>query len=700
MNQATQYKVIDIAIVTMVWLLAILIVQPLGDFPLNDDWAYATDVKNLLQTGSFAPVGWTSMSLLTHVLWGALCCSIFGFSFEILRFSSLFIGLICLCNVYLIIRELGASRFLALLVALTLGFNPIYFALSFTFMTEISFMAFVSYAALFFIRHLRSESLPNLLLATLFCIIATLSRQTGLFLPLAFIFAFAWKKYTTLYKIPNPNTLTSPLSLLTSPLSFLLPFAALKCFEYYMFSVGKTQALYGLQVDELKYLLLNIPEILPLRVVKNTYQASLYLGLMGLPVWGFLSYQKVTNHHKSGGFKPAAFAMVFPILFLFGIIINDSQMPTLIGILEASGIGPRTLYDTYTLQIPTDNLPQYFWQIVTYASAIGAGLLWSLMLTPIYFLFFGNEKTEKTKGQIFSNQFSPSAVLFLMSAAIYFAPFALVGFYDRYLLPLMMVVLLGVVALYTSLRRTNDFSRCRDSTPQPPPKGDKHANSSSQNEEFLPKKESPHSFPPLEKKLHSFPPLEKSPHSSPPLEKSPRSSPPLEKSPRSSPPLEKSPRSSPPLEKSPRSSPPLEGAGGRKNTNTNSQNFFFFIKIVREPKKTTAILALVLMVIFSIASTHDYLTWNRTRWQAIDNLIKNENILNTQIDGGFEFGGWYNFHEIEIETDAEKSWWWVKDAKYILTFNELSGYDIHAKYIYDSWLQGEQAIFVLKEICR
>jgi len=670
MNQATQYKVIDIALVTMVWLLAILIVQPLGDFPLNDDWAYATDVKNLLQTGSFAPVGWTSMSLLTHVLWGALCCSIFGFSFEVLRFSSLFIGLICLCNVYLIIRELGASRFLALLVALTLGFNPIYFALSFTFMTEISFMAFVSYAALFFIRHLRSESLPNLLLATLFCIIATLSRQTGLFLPLAFIFAFAWKKYTTLYKIPNPNTLTSPLSPLTSLLSFLLPFAALKCFEYYMFSVGKTQALYGLQVDELKYLLLNIPEILPLRVVKNTYQASLYLGLMGLPVWGFLSYQKVTNHHKSGRFKPAAFVMVFPILFLFGIIINDSQMPTLIGILEASGIGPRTLYDTYTLQIPTDNLPQYFWQIVTYASAIGAGLLWSLMLTPIYFLFFGNEKTEKTKGQIFSNQFSPSAVLFLMSAAIYFAPFALVGFYDRYLLPLMMVVPLGVVALYTSLPHTNDFSRYKDSTPQPPPNGDTHANSSSQNEEFLPKKESPRSFPPLEKKPHSFPPLEKSP------------------------------RSSPPLEKSPRSSPPLEGAGGWKNTNTNSQNFFFFIKIVREPKKTTAILALVLMVIFSIASTHDYLAWNRTRWQAIDNLIKNENILNTQIDGGFEFGGWYNFHEIEIETDAEKSWWWVKDAKYILTFNELSGYDIHAKYIYDSWLQGEQAIFVLKEICR
>ena len=126
MNRVTKYKITDIAIITTVWILAIFIVQPIGDFPLNDDWAYATDVKNLLQTGSFAPIGWTSMSLLSHVLWGALCCAIFGFSFEVLRFSTLFISLICLWNVYLIGRELGASRFVALLVAFTLGFNPIY----------------------------------------------------------------------------------------------------------------------------------------------------------------------------------------------------------------------------------------------------------------------------------------------------------------------------------------------------------------------------------------------------------------------------------------------------------------------------------------------------------------------------------------------------------------------------------------------
>ena len=148
-------KFIDCILIAVLWLVAILLVNPMGDFPLNDDWAYATDVKNLLETGVFNPIGWTSMSLFTHVLWGALWCSIFGFSFEVLRASTLFISLICLWNVYLIGRETGASRLLALVLAFTLAFNPIYFALSFTFMTEVSFMTFISFAALFFIKYLK-----------------------------------------------------------------------------------------------------------------------------------------------------------------------------------------------------------------------------------------------------------------------------------------------------------------------------------------------------------------------------------------------------------------------------------------------------------------------------------------------------------------------------------------------------------------
>jgi len=163
-----------------------------------------------------------------------------------------------------------------------------------------------------------------------------------------------------------------------------------------MFSTGKIQALYGLQVDELKYLLLNVPEILPIRVLRNIYQMSLYIGLMGLPVWVFLTW-KTAAYHKSGGFNPTAFVMLFlPILFLFGVIINDSQMPTLVGICEASGIGPRTLHDAYFLQISNDTLPHFFWQMITYASALGAGLMWALLVCG--FLFSFKQEKNNTLG--------------------------------------------------------------------------------------------------------------------------------------------------------------------------------------------------------------------------------------------------------------------------------------------------------------
>ena len=53
---------------------------------------------------------------------------------------------------YFLLRRLGASRGLAVLGALLLGFNPIYFALSFTFMTDVPFTALVVVSLLVMFR--------------------------------------------------------------------------------------------------------------------------------------------------------------------------------------------------------------------------------------------------------------------------------------------------------------------------------------------------------------------------------------------------------------------------------------------------------------------------------------------------------------------------------------------------------------------
>jgi len=110
-------------------------------------------------------------------------------------------------------------------------------------------------------------------------------------------------------------------------------------------------------------------------------------------------------------------------------MINDSQMPTLIGILEASGVGPRTLHDAYFLQISTDELPRFFWQIITYASALGAGLMWALLACGFLFSFkkeknntlgmFANIRRTLLKCQ--TNGYL--GLFFLLSAMIYFVDF-------------------------------------------------------------------------------------------------------------------------------------------------------------------------------------------------------------------------------------------------------------------------------------
>ena len=41
--------------------------------------------------------------------------------------------------------------------------------------------------------------------------------------------------------------------------------------------------------------------------------------------------------------------------------------------------------------------------------------------------------------------------------------------------------------------------------------------------------------------------------------------------------------------------------------------------------------------------THDYLAWNRVRWQALDQLVRAENIAPSRIDGGFEFNGQHHY---------------------------------------------------------
>ena len=79
-----------------VFAVAVVLVNPVGDFPLNDDWSYGSAVKGLVEQGVYRLSDWTAMPLLTQVLWGSLFSLPAGFSFTALRFSTLAMSLLAL----------------------------------------------------------------------------------------------------------------------------------------------------------------------------------------------------------------------------------------------------------------------------------------------------------------------------------------------------------------------------------------------------------------------------------------------------------------------------------------------------------------------------------------------------------------------------------------------------------------------------
>jgi len=179
----------------------LLVVNPIGDFPLNDDWAYAENVKALVVDHKIYFSDWPAMTLIVHTVWGALFCKIFGFSFTVLRFSNLIMGWFGLLATYALFREGNFSKKNAFWCTLLIGFNPIYFSLSYTYMTDVPFYTLVVMASLYFIKALNGKGDYNIIFATLYSVLAVLMRQLGVLMPLAFLFIFLIKRKITLKSV-------------------------------------------------------------------------------------------------------------------------------------------------------------------------------------------------------------------------------------------------------------------------------------------------------------------------------------------------------------------------------------------------------------------------------------------------------------------------------------------------------------------
>ena len=112
----------DCATIAGAGLLVAIVLRPFPDAPFIDDWAYSWSVQHLLETGDFLFPEVVLNPIVTQVLWGALFCLPFGFSLAALRVSTWVLGVLAVCGLYLLVRELGGGRRAALAAGALLGF--------------------------------------------------------------------------------------------------------------------------------------------------------------------------------------------------------------------------------------------------------------------------------------------------------------------------------------------------------------------------------------------------------------------------------------------------------------------------------------------------------------------------------------------------------------------------------------------------
>lgn len=403
------------------WLAVVLLVNPAGEFPLNDDWCYAKSVETLVQEGRLHLYNWGEMTLVAHVWWGALFAKVVGFSFAALRASTLVMGFLAVLGTYTLTRTANLARGWALLAAALLLVNPLFVALSHSFMTDVPFTAVIVWASVLYLRAAKNGSYLCLSLAIVLTAWAFLIRQLALVLPLAWLAAMLLTK---------PRNRRTMLHALLPALVLALVYVG---YSYGMEAAGLLQERYNNKLSVLGGVLGNLTPEKLVNIPGYVVVSASYLGLFLLPI-ALAAIPKTVWQRKKWWFGGIGIALL-AVLFFTGKLI-----PALDNVLIDAGIGPTTTYDHYNnfKQTPAPQAPMALWLLVTAAGVAGGlGLLWQPLSAGGSLIRLRSKRPLQTPFVF--------AFAFLF---IYLAPFMVVGIYDRYLVTIMpLAVLLCVQQL-------------------------------------------------------------------------------------------------------------------------------------------------------------------------------------------------------------------------------------------------------------
>ena len=119
-------------------LLAELISRPFAEMGISDDGPYVVMVHTLATTGHILYTGWAAPMLVWQLIFADVLVKLFGFSFSVVRLSTILTAIVMAFVVQRILVRANISERNATIATLALVVSPLYLVLSATFLTDIN----------------------------------------------------------------------------------------------------------------------------------------------------------------------------------------------------------------------------------------------------------------------------------------------------------------------------------------------------------------------------------------------------------------------------------------------------------------------------------------------------------------------------------------------------------------------------------
>ena len=419
----------EVLSLSLVWIVMALLVDPRGEFPLNDDWMYAHSAMTFLTQGRFELFDWQAITVLGQVLWGALFAKFFGFSMTMLRISVLVLGLLGVWSTYGLLRASKTSNLLSFWGALTLATTPLYFGVANSFMTDVPFYALTVSSYFFLFRYFEKEKPLDLAGGILFACLAILFRQLALVIPCSFALAYLASK--------NFNK----KGWFVAVLSGVIVFGVYAAYYWWVkknigipFMYHQKTALFASffkSAGTALFWKFILHLFVSLSSVLNYLGFFLFpLLILGVPVY----WKKLLSVET--GIVCAGLCFQVGLMLYVGLTTSAKViMPSAPNYIYDFGFGPLTVYYGFE-RMPV--APITLWWVVTAIGVLGSGIILANFTLPL-FRFIRTPFKERDPRDLWR------WILCFIACAAYFFPCGLSGHFDRYMtfyMPFVMILAL------------------------------------------------------------------------------------------------------------------------------------------------------------------------------------------------------------------------------------------------------------------